>query len=117
MSCDLHMEHLNRECKGSIAGLGANITDSAIQRVGRSLRSNTDKTNSIPPQSGYHTVRSSEADITKLLKQVHNDSTSSIPGRKHRNFPKFESNALKHLSKPKLMQWFQERLQQLLTYH
>ena len=39
--CDLHMEHLNRECKGSISGLGANITDGAIQRVGRSLRSHT----------------------------------------------------------------------------
>ena len=66
-------------------------------------KENFDKTNSIPPQSGYHTVRSSEADITKLLKQVHNDSNifSSTPGRKHRNFPKFESNALRHLSKPK----------------
>ena len=37
ISCDLHMEHLNRECKTSIAGLGANITDAAIQRVGKSL--------------------------------------------------------------------------------
>ena len=80
VSCDLYMEHLNREYKGSIAGLGANITDGAIQRVGRSLHSTTkiiesfDTTNTIPPQSGYHTVRSSEADITKLLKQVHNDS-------------------------------------------
>ena len=33
--CDLHMEHLNRDCKTAIAGLGANITDKAVQRVGR----------------------------------------------------------------------------------
>ena len=54
---------------------------------------NNDKTNTIPPQSGYHTVRSSEADIhnTKLLKQVHNDSNifSSVPGQ-----IKFEGKAL-----------------------
>ena len=37
ISCDLHMEHLNWECKTSIAGLGVNVTDYAIQRVGKSL--------------------------------------------------------------------------------
>ena len=125
VSCDLHMEHLNRECKGSISGLGANITDDAIQRVGKSLRtstkilSNFDLQNSIQPESGYHTIRSSDADISKLLKQIHNDSQvfSNVPGRKHSNFPHFQSNLVQHLSKPKLLQWFQERLQQLLMYH
>lgn len=34
---DLHMEHLNRECKQSISGLGANITDNSIQRVDKCL--------------------------------------------------------------------------------
>lgn len=32
--CDLHMEHLNRECKESISGLGSNITDTSIQEFG-----------------------------------------------------------------------------------
>ena len=35
--CDLHMEHLNREAKKCITGLGANITDEAVQRIGRSI--------------------------------------------------------------------------------
>ena len=67
ISCDLHMEHLNRECKCSIGSLGANITDTAIQRVGRSLRSSTqiiqnfDAINNITPSSGHHIVCSSEA--------------------------------------------------------
>ena len=125
MPCNLHMEHLNRECKGSISGLGANITDGAIQRVGRSLRSHTkilenfDKANDIASQSGYHTVSSSEADIGKLLKQVHNDSKvfTSNASRRHRNFPNFEVNVVKKLSKPELMLWFQKRLQKLLIYH
>ena len=37
VSMDLHMEHLNRECKASIAGLGANITEQAVKRVGKCL--------------------------------------------------------------------------------
>ena len=123
--CDLHMEHLNRECKGSISGLGANITDNAIKRVGKSLRSsskileNFDALNAISPQSGYHTVRSSEADIAKLLKQLHEDAHvfSYIPRRKHRNFPNFTSNALKNLSTQKLLEWFRGRLRELLMYH
>ena len=123
--CDLHMEHLNRECKASISGLGANITDAAIQRVGRSLRSSTkilenfDLEANIALQSGYHPVKSSSADIEKLLKQVHDDTRVFVtkPGRSHRNFPHFESNVVKKLTKPLLMPWLQERLQRLLTYH
>ena len=34
---DLHMEHLNRDCKGSISGLGANITDNSIRRMGKCI--------------------------------------------------------------------------------
>ena len=35
--CDLHLEHLNREAKNQIAGLGSNITDEAVKRVGNAL--------------------------------------------------------------------------------
>lgn len=31
---DLHLEHLNRQCKGAIGHLQANITDNSVQRVG-----------------------------------------------------------------------------------
>lgn len=34
---DLHMEHLNRHCKTMIKGLGANVTEHAISRVGKCL--------------------------------------------------------------------------------
>ena len=30
-------QHLNRDCKGSISGLGANITDNSIRRVGKCI--------------------------------------------------------------------------------
>ena len=35
--CDLHMEHLNQMCKGSMDGLGVNISDGAVVRVGKCL--------------------------------------------------------------------------------
>lgn len=76
---DFHMEHLNRKCKRSLAGLGANLTDGAIERVGKSLRTsskilgNFDQLNSIRLESGYHTVQSADANIAKLLKQLHTD--------------------------------------------
>ena len=35
--CDLYMEHLNRECKNCICGLGSNISDSSVQRIGKCI--------------------------------------------------------------------------------
>ena len=124
ISCDLHMEHLNRESKCSIGSLCANITDTAIQRVGRSLCSSTqiiqnfDSINNITPSSDHHTVRSSEADMSKLMDTVHNTSKvfSHTPGRKHRNFSTFKSNIISTLTKSKLLEGCQERLEKLLTY-
>ena len=104
--CDLHMEHLNRESKSSIGGLGANITDNAIQRVGKSLRSSTailemfDQVNNCQSQSGHHTTRVSDCDISKLLKQIHTESNmfAAVQGRQHRNYPNFRSNMIKNLT-------------------
>lgn len=35
--CDLHMEHLNRQLKSVIAGMGANVNAAAIERAGKSI--------------------------------------------------------------------------------
>ena len=37
ISCDLHMEHLNRLVKGAIEGLGANKSKKAMMRVGKAI--------------------------------------------------------------------------------
>lgn len=124
ISCDLHNEHLNRELKESISGLGANITDRAIQRIGTSLRATReilarfDKINGIPPISGHHTVRSSAEDMRKLVKQLHQDTKvfAVIPGRHHSNFPKFRYSVFKRVSKRKLHKWLRKRYKSLITY-
>ena len=63
---DLHMEHLNRDCKTAIARLGANVTEQAVKRVGKCLGEmikvtrNFDSQTGVPLESGYHTTRSEE---------------------------------------------------------
>ena len=37
ISCDLHMEHLNREAKTAIQGLGTNKSKKAILRTGKTI--------------------------------------------------------------------------------
>ena len=32
VSCDLHMEHMNQECKAALSRLGSNVTDRSIKR-------------------------------------------------------------------------------------
>jgi L1 cell adhesion molecule like protein len=69
ISCDLHMEHLNRQAKIAIDGLGANKSQKAIQRTGKAIGTLTsaldkfDMANSVAGVSGHHSVRSSEKDL------------------------------------------------------
>ena len=65
---DLHMEHLNRECKDALRGLGANITDHSIQRVGKcigrvqSTLLQFDTINNLRKESGHHTSHTTDAE-------------------------------------------------------
>ncbi len=66
------MEHLNRLCKTSIQGLGANKSKKAIIRVGKTigvtdnLLSNFDCENNVPPVSDNHNAKSMEKDLTTI---------------------------------------------------
>ena len=66
ISCDLHMEHLNRELKTAISGLGANITKSSVSRSAKCLRTilevcdNFDSANNVTKPSGKHSRASLE---------------------------------------------------------
>ena len=121
VSCDLHMEHLNREAKGGIAGIRSNLAD---QRVGKSIGhtvgvlSNFDAINGIKEQSGRHSKRSTVKDMKLLLKQLHEETEvfTENTGRFHKSFPKFKANPTRYLSVKKTTQWMGEKLQKLLTF-
>ena len=95
------MEHLNRECKQAISGLGANITDASIQRIGKcigrlcSTLSQYDTVNSVKPESGGHTCHSTDIDLKKIIKQLTEASIFEYqPSRSHRAFPKLRYNMI-----------------------
>lgn len=123
VACDLHMEHLNREAKNSLLGLGSNITDNAVTRVGKCVGHTVeivkkfDQANNIKEPSGRRSRRSCRRDMKILLKQLH--ETTQVfkinQGRAHRNFPKYSGNITQHLSMPDIKEWMGTQLRKLLS--
>lgn len=125
VSADLEMEHLNRDGKTSMSGMGSNITEQSVTRIGRAIKilSDTmhsfDNHNGVPDESGEHSRKSSEKDLKTVLKLIFEDTKvfSSIPGRSHKNFPNFKSNSMKRISRKKLDKWFKCNAKKTLTAH
>jgi L1 cell adhesion molecule like protein len=121
---DLHMEHLNREVKTALHGLGSNVTDNAIQRIGKcvqmtvSVLKNFDEVNRVPTQSGHHTRRSSQADIAKIASQL---VTSQVfkehTGRVHNAYPTFKQNFMQEVCLSKLKMSMSEQFKKMLILH
>lgn len=121
--CDLHMEHLNRECKDGLQGLGSNITDKAIKRVGKSVQKTMkvlkafDEENNIHVNSGYHTKRSVRGDMSKLLNQLlHTSNVFTNRGMSHKTYPSFSRNMMKGVSMDNLRHWMKERMRKLVLF-
>lgn len=121
--CDLHLEHLNKEAKQSIAGLGSNITDKAVQRIGKSIGHTVqiakrfDLVNGIKEQSGRHSRQSCEKDMQLLLKELCDSEVfKQKPHRKHLNFPGIQANSIKHASVSDLKTWMEGQYKKLVTY-
>jgi len=117
------MEHLNRDCKEAISGLGANITDESIRRIGKCLgrvkstMHQFDLVNNVAQESGHHTSHSTDVDLKKIVKQLQDSSVfAHQPGRFHRTFPKLKANITNKLSKEELHQWMHDHMQQLILY-
>lgn len=90
---DLHCEHLNRLCKGSLAHLGANKTESSICRIAQALGTiqpvleTFDNNNNIDSPSGLHQESNSEKDFKIILETLQRQSVFvQNPGRKHGSF-------------------------------
>jgi len=68
--CDLYMEHLNRACKTSVAGLGANLTSKAIVRVSKCIGPVLSGTSCLDEELGLHTTPSLQKDIESVTKEL-----------------------------------------------
>lgn len=124
VSCDLHMEHLNKQAKQGIAGLGSNITDESVKRIGRSIGhtitvvENFDKMTDIKEPSGHRSRRSCDRDMKILLEQlmVKDRVFNTVAGRKHINYPNMSASSTRKIAVPDLKVWMKEQLVKLLTY-
>ena len=123
--CDLHMEYLNRAAKESLRGLGSNITDNAVKRVGKSIGEiikiidHFDKDNNIKKLSGRHSKRTKKKDMDAIVKQLSEVSGvfSIKEGRTHRYFKNFKNNSMQTLSMENLKTWMDGQLERLLLYY
>lgn len=124
ISADLHMEHLNKECKTILSGMGSNITEQSVLRVSRALKplcstmQAFDRNNEVPDESGRHTTKSNAADLGKVVKQLSQSKVfSEFPERTHKQFPKFCPNTMLKIDEADLKQWMEVRARQLVIYH
>ncbi len=122
ISCDLHMEHLNREIKTVIAGMGSNVTDVSILRAGKSLQKHVaiqnqfDKENGVPTASGKHSRKSSDKDRATIIEQLVSAKAliKVIPDRSHRSFGKLNEHMYEPLSVNEFRSWMEGQMQKLL---
>ena len=122
ISCDLHIEHLNRLAKTAISGLGANKSEKAIIRAGKtvgalsSAMDNLDKKLLLPTTSGSHSTRS----VTKVLKEIVNilqqqHVFQKAQGRKHKSFKNLKTNLIRTIDEHNLKEWMTEHFARMVS--
>ena len=111
ISCDLHIEHINRKIKTAIEGLGANKSEKAIVRTGNcgpldDILSSYDKTAKIDNPSGKHSRHSISKELDKLIQKLLTyGAFDKSSGKQHRTFPNLKANLIKKLNENKVKEW------------
>ena len=125
VSCDLHMEHLNRLLKTCIATLGPNKTPAAIVRLGKCIAplSTTldafDSEHTVSSDSGSHKQAKIDKDLKLLSSELYNKAHvfKYSPGRKHSAFPTVTSRLFTNCETDKdkkLGSWMKEKWRKLI---
>ncbi len=116
ISCDLHMEHLNKLVKVSIEGLGANKSKKAIKRVAKAIGTlarameSFDSEVGVVSTSGKHSGKSHLKDLNIIIQQLLEcDSFNHRAKRSLTYFPHLKRNLFKTLDEEKLKEWMIER--------
>ena len=124
VSMDLHMEHINRECKQAMGYLGSNIDNNSVTRIGKSIgelmkiKQQFDKVNDLKEESGRHRRRTVEGDMKKLLTELNAVKVfDHISGRKHSSFKKLQVNMTRKLSAKRLESWMQEQVEKYKMFY
>ena len=115
VSCDLHMEHLNRLVKVAIDGLGANKGKTSILRVGKAIgslaciASSVDRGIGVAEPSARHSEKGMAKDLVKIVEQILlQDILSPKTTAVHRSFSRLKKNVIKNLEESKIKKWLVE---------
>ena len=111
---DLYMEHLNRTLKDCLLGLGANISESTIIQISRSLSklmavsTHFDSECGVPKESIYHTCKDTSKDLQLVVDELQKSKVFDyIPGRYHKTFQNIKPHISAHVDTDKLFSWIQ----------
>jgi len=74
---DLHCEHLNRLCKTSIKGIGANKTEKCITRVAKALGTLDPVLKQFDVNNGHHSIARSDKDTNMVIGELQSKSIFS----------------------------------------
>ena len=124
ISCDLHMEHLNRSLKTAMSGFGANVTMGSIARASKCLNvvtdvaTNFDDAAGVPFVSEKHSEASYKHDLKLIVEELHKRSQvfHYKPKRHHASFRKLTRSIFK-LNKKKLKSWFKHHAKDWVFDH
>ena len=119
---DLHMEHLNKQLKRLVTGLGANCTASAMVAISKCIKnlqevtSTIDQALNIAPDQIHHSKRSSEVDEKLIMSELVDKSQvfEYCPGRLHQTFRNTSCSILQSLNADKFITWLQSQKKKVL---
>ncbi len=116
VSCDLHMEHLNRLVKTSVEGLGPNKCEKAITRVGRAIGvlasaiESFDRELDVPVLSDKHSDEKKYKDVHTIVMLLLESGVLDLSSKKKfSSFPTLKANLIKTISEKKLKDWMMEK--------
>ena len=116
ISCDLHIEHLNRILKEAINTKGPNKTAVSFSRIGKALGTlepllkSFDQDNRVSTPSTRHTTLSCKADMDLILRELKKNLIFDVDDRRSRSFSKISNSLLFKTSRENLQDWMYQKL-------
>ena len=113
VSCDLHIEHLNRSLKQAISALGSNNTQKSVSKCLHTVIEVWDnfyEQTSITKPTGKHSHAAMEKDMELMVNQLHKESQvfREVNGRKHSCFPNVRQNLFATMDWDSMEEWFKK---------
>ena len=120
---DLHMEHLNRTFKSSVAYLGPNVIGPSLQRTGRAMKPlhdvqlHFDHVTNVTAESAYHSTASTKKDLLAIIEFLQEQQVfRSMAKRRYEHFPAITGSLLNSVEDEILKDWMTSQRKNILRY-